>query len=250
MREVYSKLFTCAKNFNRDAKKSRGSLNGGPHSYVTTGISSGNNSSAKTLIEYDNDETLEIKEEIVEARGNTGKNDHKMNESKFCTIYIKEDDILSAENKLRSQKKPKNQDSGQKPEMQYKCDKCARTFSYFNTFYQHQRYDCGVTPRFECKLCGKRFKRTNVMNRHIDHVHRKKGAKKSVLRHNCDKCFRSYNWACDLYRHRSLEHAEVQSEFTCDICGFKFKRKAYLYTHIASKHLNQGNSKRQSKKVI
>ncbi|XP_033231799.1 zinc finger protein 85-like [Belonocnema kinseyi] len=222
-----------------DPEKLTGILDAGKSFCTTSHTSSDNKSGTKTFIEYDNDETLEIKEESIEDLETTDQNHHKQYKSKFCTIYIKEDDICPPKNKSQSQKKQKIQDSKKKPEMKYKCEKCARTYSHIKSLEQHQKYDCNVTPQFECKFCNKVFKRRFGRREHVRLVHIKANIQTSQTRHNCDKCSRSYKWLHGLNRHKRLEHAAVKPQFTCDFCGKTAKEKAVLLRHISSHHLKQ-----------
>ncbi|XP_033231826.1 zinc finger protein 354A-like [Belonocnema kinseyi] len=78
---------------------------------TTAHISPGNSSGAKTLIKYDLDDTLEIKEELIEDPvAITVNKQNKSNESTFCTVYIKEDDIL--EINIIPRKNQRNQQKG------------------------------------------------------------------------------------------------------------------------------------------
>ncbi|XP_033210171.1 zinc finger protein 723-like [Belonocnema kinseyi] len=185
----------------------------------------------------DNYETLEIKEEIIEDQETTKEKRNNNYESKLCAVDIKEGNISSTKNKLRSQNKQKIQESRHKSGRKYKCEKCARTYKLKHTLKSHQKYDCNVVPQYSCKFCGKKFKRIYSMSRHIGRLHLKTDLQTSPARHNCDKCFRSYNWPYDLNRHKRLEHAADMPQFTCDYCGHRANQKSNLGTHIILKHL-------------
>ncbi|XP_033208888.1 zinc finger protein 540-like [Belonocnema kinseyi] len=192
-------------------------------------------SGAKTFIQYDIDETLEIKEEFIQDPETiTVHEGNKSNKSAFCTIYIKEDDTLKAKPKLQITKKQEFHKSEQ--EMKYTCKKCARAYKHKQTLTFHQKFECGVMPQFSCKLCGKLFKRKYDMNAHVHRMHHKSDSIKSVLVHNCDQCSQSYTCPISLNQHKRLKHAVVKPKFICDFCGYKTNRKAILVKHVAARH--------------
>ncbi|XP_033231794.1 zinc finger protein 736-like [Belonocnema kinseyi] len=189
------------------------------------------------LIDYENDETLEIKEEIIQDQETTGENRNEKYESKFCTIYMKEDNIFSAENKLQSQMKEKFPDTKHKPEMKYKCEKCARGYKTKSSLYNHKLLDCNIVPQYSCGFCSKSFKRKSNMSRHVGAVHLKTNSQTPQTSYNCSKCSQSYNWLNGLYRHKRMEHAAVTQTFFCDSCNYTTNRKRNLSRHITSRHL-------------
>ncbi|XP_033231846.1 zinc finger protein 184-like [Belonocnema kinseyi] len=188
-------------------------------------------------IEYSNDETLEIKEEIIEdqepSRG--PRNDVKY-DSKCFTVDISETDIFGSKKRQRKNKKQKSQES--EPGKKYTCQKCARSYKRKGHLTCHTKFECGVMPQFKCHFCEKRFKVKHHMTRHIELVHRKSNSNISVLTHKCNKCSRNYRSLSGLNRHNRVEHAEVKMQFTCDICGGKMKAKASLSKHIVTQHPN------------
>ncbi|XP_033231793.1 zinc finger protein 708-like [Belonocnema kinseyi] len=129
---------------------------GGQSFRTTTPICSDNKSDSKTFIEYDNDESLEIKEENIEDQETTGENRDEKHETKFCAVYMEEDNICSAEDK---------------PEMKYKCEKCGRTYKSEASLHAHQTIDCTSMPQYKCEYCGKQFKRKSNMSRHVRAIH-------------------------------------------------------------------------------
>ncbi|XP_033231845.1 putative zinc finger protein 66 [Belonocnema kinseyi] len=190
-------------------------------------------------IEYSNDATLEIKEEVIDVsdHGTAGQQVHKKYESNCCTFGTNKTDNLAINNKLPIHKQQEIQRSEEEPEKKYKCEKCARSYKRKETLGRHKKYECDVMPQFSCKFCGKRFKQKSHMTRHVRYTHLKPN-ESSKSRHNCDECSRSYNWSYDLTRHKLLKHATVEPQFTCDICGHKMMEKRKLSKHITS-HLMQ-----------
>ncbi|XP_033231867.1 zinc finger protein 676-like [Belonocnema kinseyi] len=188
----------------------------------TTDISSVNYSGTRTSIEYDNDGTLEIKEEIIEDRETSA-------ESILKTILT--------DNKPYSETEPRIQKSKNEPEKRYACEKCARRYTMKYNLTAHQKYDCNVFPMFKCKFCKKRFKRKGPMNKHVESVHLKTNLHRSKIRHKCDKCPRSYSWRRNLTRHKRSVHEANEPKLVCDHCGHKTTRKNLLLEHIMSLHL-------------
>ncbi|XP_033231864.1 zinc finger protein 254-like [Belonocnema kinseyi] len=209
---------------------------GGPYSCTVTKTPSVNKSADKTLIEYDNDETLEIKEEIIHDQETTSQKCNKKYKTKLCTPNVRKTDVSVVKRKLRSQRKPRIQQPKQKPENKYKCDKCARAYQQKQNLTVHQKFECGVMPQFTCQICGKQFKRAFHVRSHINHVHLKKNIKTSQTKHNCDKCSRRYHTSTGLSDHKRVEHATVKPQFTCNICYYKTNRKVCLLRHITSRH--------------
>ncbi|XP_033231805.1 zinc finger protein 816-like [Belonocnema kinseyi] len=226
------------QNSKNKSKKSTGRQNGGPYACTTTHSSSGNKSTTKTLIEYDMDESLDIKKEIIQdPEKTTSEKRNKTYESKISNVYIRKGEILDIKHILQTRKEQEIQES--KQEKKYRCEKCARTYKNKSYLSFHQKFECGLLPQFSCKFCNKKFKRKFVRNDHVDRVHHKASSKKSAMRHYCDLCTRSYKWSKNLCRHKRIDHAAVQPQFNCDVCDYKAKRKYYLTRHIISKHLEK-----------
>ncbi|XP_033231790.1 zinc finger protein 566-like [Belonocnema kinseyi] len=234
------KLLAYQDNSNRDSKKSTERPNDGRYSCTITSNFFENNSDSNTLtckIECVNDETLEIKEELIEDQETTPDNRLKLYESKFCSIYMNEDNTFAAKNKVRSPKKQCIQKL--KLVKKYECKKCARPYKHGKSLAHHLKYECHATPRFKCNFCGNQFKRNCNMIRHVHRVHLKTNLQTSKMIHNCDKCSRTFRSSATLDRHKRVDHAGIKPVFNCDFCGYNNKRKAYLSKHITSKHLNK-----------
>ncbi|XP_033208457.1 zinc finger protein 595-like [Belonocnema kinseyi] len=169
-----------------------------------------------------------LDEDTIVQKGN------ETNDSKFCTVYIRGDDILEVKPKLETLK-----EAIQSPDLERKhtCEKCARSYKWKTHLNQHLKYDCDVKPQFECKFCGKKFRRNNMLNIHIARLHQKSNSDKSSAVHKCDKCPRTYTWYNALSRHKRLEHATVKPEFVCDYCGYSTNRKSSLTRHIIKQHI-------------
>ncbi|XP_033208482.1 zinc finger protein 567-like [Belonocnema kinseyi] len=205
---------------------------------VATKISS-HNSDDKTLncmIEYDQDTTLEIKEEIIQGQEvAAGQKCNEKYETKLHAAHMREANIFDAKKKLRIRKKQEVQES--KLEKNYTCEKCARSYKNKWDLNRHKNFECDVMPQFICNVCDKHFKRSTNLRHHIIHVHQKENTQTSQTKFNCNKCSRSYVSLSGLNLHKRVEHAAVKPKFTCDYCSHRSKQKTHLSTHISSKHL-------------
>ena len=57
---------------------------------------------------------------------------------------------------------------GETEDLLYCCDQCGRTYQHQNTIARHLRYECGIPASYPCQLCGKKFKRSDIMKGHLE----------------------------------------------------------------------------------
>merc|ERR1719351_747041 len=50
----------------------------------------------------------------------------------------------------------------------YACGRCGRSYLHQATLVRHQRYECGITASYPCQLCGRKFKRRDVLKGHME----------------------------------------------------------------------------------
>jgi len=50
----------------------------------------------------------------------------------------------------------------------YSCARCGRSYLHQATLVRHQRYECGITASYPCTLCGRKFKRRDVLKGHME----------------------------------------------------------------------------------
>ncbi|XP_033231841.1 zinc finger protein 723-like [Belonocnema kinseyi] len=189
-------------------------------------------------IEYSNDETMEIKEELIEDQDTTGLKIIQKDESKLCTFNIKEMEDCAFNIKLPTYDNQTIQELKQEPQKKYRCEKCARSYRQKNMLNRHKKFECGVTAQFTCKFCDKQFKRKSNVNRHIRQVHQK-----TVFSYTCNICSKNYHSVNGLNQHKRFKHAVVKPQFTCDFCGYKSNHKNNLSKHIFSRHLQSLKSR-------
>ncbi|XP_033210172.1 zinc finger protein 624-like [Belonocnema kinseyi] len=152
-----------------ESKKSTEMPYGWTYSCTTTDIFF---DSSNTLIKYEIDDTLEIKQEIIPDQETvSGLKRNSEYGSTLSAVDIREVDISAVNKILLTPNKNEVQKSKQKAERKYKCDKCTRSYTQKKYLNSHQRFECGVMPQFRCMLCGKRFKLKSHVTRHVRGVH-------------------------------------------------------------------------------
>ena len=50
----------------------------------------------------------------------------------------------------------------------YSCARCGRSYLHQATLVRHQRYECGISASYPCGLCGRKFKRRDVLKGHME----------------------------------------------------------------------------------
>ena len=50
----------------------------------------------------------------------------------------------------------------------YACARCGRSYLHQATLVRHQRYECGISASYPCQLCGRKFKRRDVLKGHME----------------------------------------------------------------------------------
>ncbi|XP_040573175.1 uncharacterized protein [Lepeophtheirus salmonis] len=54
------------------------------------------------------------------------------------------------------------------PAVKYACSRCTRSYLHQATLVRHQRYECGISASYPCSLCGRKFKRRDVLKGHME----------------------------------------------------------------------------------
>merc|ERR1711915_643445 len=64
--------------------------------------------------------------------------------------------------------KPNLNDSRDPMTNKYSCTRCGRSYLHQATLVRHQRYECGISASYPCQLCGRKFKRRDVLKGHME----------------------------------------------------------------------------------
>lgn len=94
-------------------------------------------------------------------------------------------------------------------------------------FYHTHANDESIL-KYQCSICGKKFKRQNSLAEH-ELTHNPKTLK-------CSHCKRGFSHDRYLERHISSVHGD--KKFPCETCGKKFTTQEYVKTHFNSVHLD------------
>ncbi|XP_060535604.1 zinc finger protein 626-like [Cylas formicarius] len=54
---------------------------------------------------------------------------------------------------------------------QYVCRRCCKAYKNQTTLSRHVHHECGVSPKYRCSVCGKKFQRRDSLKHHIDRLH-------------------------------------------------------------------------------
>lgn len=66
--------------------------------------------------------------------------------------------------RIRRSRKPNNR-------CEFICS-CGRIYKYRRNLTRHKKYECGVSPQFQCEVCYKQFKYKNELKAHMGFVHK------------------------------------------------------------------------------
>ncbi|XP_032676919.1 zinc finger protein 69-like isoform X3 [Odontomachus brunneus] len=109
------------------------------------------------------------------------------------------------------------------------CAECGKCFKLKDSYLRHMRIHKDERP-FTCHICGKQFRDSGGLSRHLKDVHAK------LKNFTCDLCGRSFASKATREDHRRTHTGE--RPYVCDSCGKTFKSKASLYIH-SKLHTNE-----------
>ncbi|XP_033231815.1 zinc finger protein 681-like [Belonocnema kinseyi] len=239
------------QHIKSESKESTGKLDGRQYSYRPPAIFFAD---TNTLIKYEIDETLEIKEEIIQDPETTGQKRKERYDLKVCNVDIREDTILDLQIKSESKESTGRPDDG---------PYCSQNHDIFfantNTLIKYEIDDSleiseefmqdpeytgqQQKEKYDSKLYTVNLRESVIldMNELQPNLKQKIVESKHEKMHRCQKCGRNYKTKRYLVLHTKFD-CGVMPQFACKLCGKRFTRKCNVTRHMNSVHMRLANA--------
>ncbi|XP_044583227.1 zinc finger protein 878-like [Cotesia glomerata] len=74
---------------------------------------------------------------------------------------------MTVEENPRAKRKSETDQRGK-----FECSKCKNTFSTKNSWIYHEKYQCGVPPRYQCSYCPYKSRKSANVKKHSIRMHK------------------------------------------------------------------------------